>query len=290
MDFLEILIIVIALVFIVISIFFVGKDDKEQKLSVLPENYKLSGEEEKLIKERVREVVEYETSVMLEDTDVRLSTLSNEKIMSINEFSDQVLEKIETNHKDIVFLYDMLQKKQDELKETVKEAEETRVNISAESISASEKMEKLGVMIDDGTEKAMNIVASAEAASVRAASVKTTAKETAKASRTAKGTEEGDEKKKAVRRKTATASSTSAGTSARAAYRSAGRAAGTTAPTLSFLPTREPLPDSAEAAGSGNNNEKILELYRQKKSVLEISKALGMGQGEVKLVIDLYGR
>lgn len=35
--------------------------------------------------------------------------------------------------------------------------------------------------------------------------------------------------------------------------------------------------------------EKILELYKQGKSVREISRELGMGQGEVKLVIDLYG-
>ena len=36
------------------------------------------------------------------------------------------------------------------------------------------------------------------------------------------------------------------------------------------------------------NNGEILELCRQGKSVLEISKQLGIGQGEVKLVIDLF--
>ena len=30
-------------------------------------------------------------------------------------------------------------------------------------------------------------------------------------------------------------------------------------------------------------------ITKQGKSVLEISKAMGMGQGEVKLIIDLYG-
>lgn len=35
--------------------------------------------------------------------------------------------------------------------------------------------------------------------------------------------------------------------------------------------------------------EKILELYKKGRSVREISRELGMGQGEVKLVIDLYG-
>lgn len=35
--------------------------------------------------------------------------------------------------------------------------------------------------------------------------------------------------------------------------------------------------------------EKILELYKSGKSIREISRELGMGQGEVKLVVDLYG-
>ena len=39
----------------------------------------------------------------------------------------------------------------------------------------------------------------------------------------------------------------------------------------------------------GNVNEKIKELHKQGKSVLEISKQLNIGQGEVKLVLALYG-
>ena len=35
--------------------------------------------------------------------------------------------------------------------------------------------------------------------------------------------------------------------------------------------------------GQGNVNEKIKELHKQGKSVLEISKQLNIGQGEVKL-------
>ena len=42
--------------------------------------------------------------------------------------------------------------------------------------------------------------------------------------------------------------------------------------------------------GRQDKNREIIELYKKKKSVLEISKLLGMGQGEVKLVIDLYGK
>ena len=44
-----------------------------------------------------------------------------------------------------------------------------------------------------------------------------------------------------------------------------------------------------ETAQEGqNNNEKILEMHRQGKSTVAIAKELGLGVGEVKLVIDLY--
>ena len=44
-----------------------------------------------------------------------------------------------------------------------------------------------------------------------------------------------------------------------------------------------------ETAEEGqNNNEKILEMHRQGKSTVAIAKELGLGVGEVKLVIDLY--
>lgn len=45
-----------------------------------------------------------------------------------------------------------------------------------------------------------------------------------------------------------------------------------------------------EASVNGDMpKERILELYKNGKSIREISRELGMGQGEVKLVVDLYG-
>ena len=39
---------------------------------------------------------------------------------------------------------------------------------------------------------------------------------------------------------------------------------------------------------NNNSNEKILSLYRQGLSKVAIAKELGLGVGEVKLVIDLF--
>ena len=60
--------------------------------------------------------------------------------------------------------------------------------------------------------------------------------------------------------------------------------------------TEEPVETEAEAATGEmeeqpeqtNHNEKILALYSQGKSYVEIAKELGLGQGEVRLVVGLY--
>lgn len=43
-----------------------------------------------------------------------------------------------------------------------------------------------------------------------------------------------------------------------------------------------------ENEDTGNHNERILELYKQGKSHVEIARELGLGLGEVKLVIELF--
>ncbi len=49
-------------------------------------------------------------------------------------------------------------------------------------------------------------------------------------------------------------------------------------------------PESEQAAPiSDNKNNQILKLHKQGKSVVEISKELNVGQGEVKLTLALYG-
>ena len=37
-----------------------------------------------------------------------------------------------------------------------------------------------------------------------------------------------------------------------------------------------------------NHNDEIIALYKKGRSVLDISRMLSLGQGEVKFVIDLY--
>ncbi len=240
---LEIVIVILGILFVIISILIVdNSNNKHEQPSVIDaDGFELTDEEENIIKDKVREIIENETEILLDDSDIKLSHISNDKIMAINEFSEQVVEKIESNHKDVIFLYDMLQKKQDEIKETLREAEEERVRYSAEIIKEAEKAEaimKAAAAVKPAEEQKESTVVAPKT---------TTTKTTAKT------------KKPAAKSK----------------------------PTVRNISPVD-LPDVPES-NEINRNEKILQLYKQKKTVLEISKALGMGQGEVKLIIDLYG-
>ena len=102
---------------------------------IVPEHKALASEEDQhLGEELVKEVVEKEMrdlplrlDAMTEETvtyhtqkaERALERISNEKLMAVGEYSDTVLEQINKNHKEAMFLYDMLSDKDKELKEAL---------------------------------------------------------------------------------------------------------------------------------------------------------------------------
>lgn len=74
------------------------------------------------IKKHVDGVVDEAVEYAQEKTERSLERISNEKIMAVNEYSDTVLEEINKNHKEVMFLYDMLNDKHDSLVNAVSEA------------------------------------------------------------------------------------------------------------------------------------------------------------------------
>ena len=55
-----------------------------------------------------------------------LERLTNEKIMAIEDYSKVVMDEIEKNHKEVMFLYDMLDNKSSDLKNTIRKADAVR--------------------------------------------------------------------------------------------------------------------------------------------------------------------
>ena len=204
---------------------------------------KNTGIDQKAAKEEIHGLVEEEMNNVLskmqdkmeeisedaiEKAERALERLTNEKIMAVNEYSDTVLQEIHKNHEEAMFLYDMLNSKHANIKDTVSK-------------------------MDKAVKAAENKTLENKTAENKAAAEKTATDKTA-------GT--------VAEEKTADASQTETLIQPE------------NSPEIGFM---------GETVQEGqNNNEKILEMHKQGKSTVAIAKELGLGVGEVKLVIDLY--
>ena len=201
-----------------------GIDQKAAKEEI----HGLVEEEMKNVRSKMQDKMEETSEDTIEKAERALERLTNEKIMAVNEYSDTVLQEIHKNHEEAMFLYDMLNSKHANIKDTVS------------------KMDKAVKAVENKTLEN-------KTAENKAAADKTAADKTA-------GT--------VAEEKTADASQTESLIQPE------------NSPEIGFM---------GETVQEGqNNNEKILEMHKQGKSTVAIAKELGLGVGEVKLVIDLY--
>lgn len=220
MDILEVILLIVGIVIFIGSFLLpAGRSDagRIDTDAAKQEIHGLIEEEMKTVRAQVQDKVEETSEDVVEKAERSLERLTNEKIMAVNEYSDTVLQEIHKNHEEAMFLYDMLNSKHANIKDTIS------------------KMDKAVKAVENKT--AENKVAEDKTAGM-------------------------------VEEKTAD------------------------------TPKTEPLiqPENSPEIGfmgetvqeGQNNNEKILEMHRQGKSTVAIAKELGLGVGEVKLVIDLY--
>lgn len=203
------------------------------KKAAKEEIHGLVEEEMNTVRSKMQDKMEETSEDAIEKAERSLERLTNEKIMAVNEYSDTVLQEIHKNHEEVMFLYDMLNSKHANIKDTVSK-------------------------MDKAVKAAENKTAENKAAENKAAADKNAVDKTA-ADKTA-GT--------MAEEKTADTSQTESLIQPE------------NSPEIGFM---------GETVQEGqNNNEKILEMHRQGKSTVAIAKELGLGVGEVKLVIDLY--
>ncbi|MCR5153285.1 MAG: hypothetical protein K6B75_00405 [Lachnospiraceae bacterium] len=239
MDFVQILFIIIAIVLIVVSCF-IGNDDEgsAEGASFVQPKF-----DEKQMSKKIDKLFSEKTEEAMIRTDDYLAKISNEKIISVQEFTDQILEKIQNNHKEVVYMYDLLNRKDEEVKKTIQELNESEEDLR-ENISDVIKLTKqLNANVKKAEQRNEIKTEKAEKPVATEKKVSSSEKKTTKSS-----------SKNTVKKEVAS----------------------TTNANIAKLP------------GEDNKNKEILELYKQGKSILDISKAMGLGQGEVKLVIDLY--
>lgn len=184
------------------------------------------------VRSHVDEVVDEAVNYAMEKTERSLERLSNEKIMAVSEYSDTVLSEIHKNHEEAIFLYDMLNSKHTNLKNTVSEVNKT-VKEAEEAVTGLQRMAPQ--LREDREDDGMM-------------------QEAEKASESGRKSIENT----GMERKTES----------------------------SFSDTDSIIPETD--AERRNSNRRILELHKRGKSDVVIARELGLGVGEVKLVIDLF--
>ncbi len=125
-----------------------NNDEKTQEIDVEVIR-KLIEKEMETAKGRVTEVVDETLEYAVEKTERAAERISNEKIMAISEYSETVLADMNKTHQEIMFLYDMLNDKHENLKETAKQVDrqakeaEEKANAAATVLAAKEEASAL---------------------------------------------------------------------------------------------------------------------------------------------------
>ncbi|MCX4321879.1 MAG: DUF6115 domain-containing protein [Lachnospiraceae bacterium] len=125
-----------------------GKKDADEEVQLISEAEirKLVEGETETVREKVSDIVEETIGYSIEKTERAMERVANEKIMAVNEYSDTVLEEINKNHKEVTFLYDMLNDKHDTLMADIGQAnqvvEEIRQTVRDAEITAEETAKK----------------------------------------------------------------------------------------------------------------------------------------------------
>lgn len=247
---LEITLIIIGIITIIISCLVVDRatnTPNKTSSDISSVINSITDENKKLISEKMETILFDISEEIVVRTDDTLDKLSNEKIMAVNDFSEQILEKIRKNHEEVVFLYSMLEDKEKELKAAVKEIDLSKKKLQSIMDLKSKGENELPLKID----KKNNVPINAQ-------------------------TDQLNKQTEALKKQINTEKNKSKAINTQ-----------TVSETLNKGVDSSVIPASASSLTT-NSNQQILELYSQGKSVLEISKLLDLGQGEVKLVIDLF--
>ncbi len=275
----EIIILIVGAIVFTASFFIPDKGDSAGSGTVS------GGMEERAVKELVeKEIDKYRISLeeaTQESIDDKkdmleryMDRLANEKMMAVNEYSDTVLAQIKKDHEEAVFLYDMIDSKHTQVKNTTAEINQTIKSVK---------------QLQSETESAAVKTASKTTEEVKEVKTKKKSDDVATLETSESSFEPLNVTKVEVEQKKAPKSTTK---------KSAAKKAKDTANTLTEKS------DSAVDVGNAsngevelmfdsdsngaNNNDRILALHKEGKSNMAIAKELGLGIGEVKLVIDLF--
>lgn len=259
MTIIEIVLLVAGMGFILASFWVAEKlsPDELQHISELSKEemgVMLENELEKS-KQRVTKIVEDTIDASKDRTERALEKQTNEKIMAINEYSDTVIEKMNKTHNEIMFLYSMLNDKHTELTDFTSSLTQQLSDLKRQEEEMTNGfIEQLKNQI--GQQAQIQKTAAAEPSAPKPASATAPAKEPSgsnlpvPASPVQKEAAKDDD----------------------------------TAKEAASADASKPQEEEKEV----NVKDEIIRLYEQGRDSVAIAKNLGLGVGEVRLILGLY--
>lgn len=263
----EVILLVTGFVCLCVSFFIARSSDTsgEDYQDSLSSSAVWTEKEEQMIRNRVAKLLEERQTDLIDKTTEELNHLCNDKIIAIDEFSRPLLEKIENNHQEVVFMYNMLNEKEKEIKK-----------ILAESVVKEErKPEGQGIKKEQPVQELSRQTVPTQKQKVPAqrSSVPQAPEQPPVPQ---KSSAQKSPAQKTSGRQVPVQPVSNEAVSGKAVQKRSGEKP---------KQTKKAMPDGR----SMDVNELIQKMYKEGKSIIEISKALNIGQGEVKLVITLYG-
>jgi len=289
----EIALLVIGVIIFVLSFLLPGGSDKKSEKQIAREEEevrRMMEQELDGMKLRVNEATNESIDYAVDRAERSLERMSNEKIMAVNEYSQTIIEEINKNHQEVMFLYDMLKDKHTDLTNSVREADATAKRI--------EKLSKSAKSASKGLESELNVISATkrgltdeqravfdnmETVTNNSSPMVNTIEPVSAESIT--NTEENTLAEKAI-------PISDIGGQSRMVT---DIMSGTTYSAYDSEDVMKPVIASPKAqmansssTDSNNSNQRILELHNQGMATVDIAKELKLGVGEVKLVIDLF--
>ena len=245
------------------------KDAKEKIKKIVDEAVK---EANSNIEDNVKEISDYN----VEKAERAMERLCNEKIMAINEYASTVLESIDKNHQEVMFLYDMLNDKHDSIKETAATVDKTVKEVKQTAQDVAVEMKEVREIRDEKEEGLQMISLDklvSEMDGIRGEIAKNNVEAVAKIGSDDKENDDVVKQLDVIKNTKAKKTTT---------RKKVTKAKDVEAPDLNIGTL------GSKKDGGRNSNERILQLHNAGKSNVAIAKELGLGIGEVKLVIDLF--
>lgn len=293
-----IVMIVIGIIICLVSFFVSEKvSNKEESLHNLmsvDDDYEFSDRELRIIRRKIEDVIANQAKDILYETNESLSNMANEKTMALGDYAVAVCEQIDKNHKEVMFLYSMLDDKQKEIMKTVRIVNDA--NKEAKDVLDKVKHVRVERVESTQSQGRQSAIEQLTALSQKKA-------ELDKAQTQSNISEESTRDVEEISSEYTTDEMLSAMTESIDSEAEMESMVVNEYEASSNLDMDEMEDVFAELDQTDidfdevleeefeeneNSNDIILQMHRNGSSILDIAKELGLGVGEVKLVIDLY--